>query len=1269
MQNPDTGHVNAWHPDRDWEADATRAVSLAAELLQTATRRQTPQERRQQAELDRLISQDEDKSTLVEMTDQAFRTHTPARVADQLTHLLDVQGIPRFFSPVEHAMLRGFQSFGEYLPGVAVPLVKEKMRRETANVILPAEPEMLGEHLRQRQHHGIEMNVNLLGEALQGEAETQRRMRRYLDALRAPDVRCLSVKISTLYSHVSPLARRHTIRVVADRLEMLYRTALRESTQSATPDGELDGKPRGKFVYLDMEEYRDLYLTADVLCETLQREGLERARAGIALQAYIPDSYGVMRWLIEWSRMRVGQAAEPLTIRLVKGANLEMERVDASISGWPQAPYTSKLETDANFKRMLRELIEAAGRGELRVGVASHNLFDVALAMVWTEELGAGDRVQFEMLEGMANHQRRAITEREVPMLLYAPACRQDEFLYAISYLIRRLDENTGPENFLRHSYRLRPDSAEFRGLADGFRRSLRQIDRVPTAPRRNQDRRVLPDPPPPPARWTEFVNEPNTDWSLPHNAEWIEDVLTGWKTRCDDDATKIPLTVGDTPVADQDDLIESSTDPSRPGVVACRYQQATAEQIRRAVTLASEDSSGWGQMSPDRRCETLRNAAHRIRERRGDLIAAMMADGGKTVGESDPEISEAIDFTEFYARTHLDWSRHESIRLSPRGVVAVITPWNFPLAIPCGGIAASLAAGNRVILKPAAETVLPAWLLCQAFWDAGVPRDALQMMPCDEADAETGLVRNRLVETVVLTGGTATARRLLEVRPDLHLLAETGGKNATIVTAMADRELAVKHVVQSAFGHSGQKCSATSLLLLEREIYDDEAFREMLADAVRSLPVGSAWDLATRVGPLIAPPGRDLTRGLKSLEDGESWLVVPEHVVDNPNLYRPGVKWDLRPGSFTHRTELFGPVLGVMPFSRLEEAIEIVRATGYGLTSGLESLDDREIAVWRDSIRAGNLYINRTTTGAVVLRQPFGGVGLSAYGPGSKPGGPHYVLSLSHVRDTNVAPDARLKPLRPQTDDAALPCPADRFLDWVRGAVADGRLDKSTEKMAGSLEKEIVAATETARAAYRDEFSRSHDTFRLIGQDNHRRYKPTQGMAIRVEADDPLADALIAVMAATAVGTQVTMSIDPSHPEPSRELLESIADALPGLVEPVEESVEDLAQRVAHGHVQRLRKLCRVNADSPIARAAAGAFVTLVDEPVLRDGRLECLRYLDEQSICHDFHRYGNLGRRAKGFVNRTPTDGAGRPDPTPESPRGPAVASDDATSPGLHR
>ena len=275
-----------------------------------------------------------------------------------------------------------------------------------------------------------------------------------------------------------------------------------------------------------------------------------------------------------------------------------------------------------------------------------------------------------------------------------------------------------------------------------------------------------------------------------------------------------------------------------------------------------------------------------------------------------------------------------------------------------------------------------------------------LQFLPCAGNKAGRQLVNHPGVNTVILTGGTETAMNMLRDKPSLHLLAETGGKNATIVTALADRDQAIKHVVHSAFSHAGQKCSATSLLLLEAEVYDDPKFKHSLCDAVNSLCVGSAWRLETKMGPLIRPPSGDLENALKVLEPGESWAVLPRRLENNPNLWSPGVKYGVQPGSYTHMTEFFGPVLGVMRFEKLDQAIEMVNQTGYGLTSGLQSLDDREQEQWQAGVRAGNLYINRTTVGAIVLRQPFGGMGKSVFGPGMKAGGPNYVALLMDCED-----------------------------------------------------------------------------------------------------------------------------------------------------------------------------------------------------------------------------------------------------------------------------
>lgn len=1184
-----------------------RALSLARELQERATALQTPSERRQQAELDRMLQTPSDKATLVQLTDQAFRARSSARIVDQFTHILDIQGVPRFFSPLDRAMLRGLQTFGGWLPGVSVPMVKSHMQKETANVILPAEPALLEEHLRNRREQGVRMNVNFLGEAILSEAEAERRLGQYLEGLQSPETEVFSVKISTLYSQMSPIAREHTMATVCDRLERLYRSAARAEFIRS------DGTRVPKFIYLDMEEYRDLSLTCEVFMRTLSRKGLEHVSGGIALQAYIPDSVRWQRILNKWARARVAGGGAPVTIRLVKGANMEMERIEAALKGWPQAPFKSKRETDANYKRMLQEGLRPENTSAVRLGVASHNLFDVAYALVLGKEMDALPNVQFEMLEGMANHQRRALFEQSLNVLLYAPVCRKEHFLSAIGYLIRRLDENTGPENFLRHAFRLTTDTAEWSDLEKAFLEAFNSIPTLCDAPRRTQDRRkimvegvALP----------KFTNEPDTDWSLPHHAEWAQEIVSQ-QTWTEGD---IPLVIDGQslqagPLDDPSTPLRKSLaclDPSRPGTVLTKATLASKEDIDLALACAARDEDGWRTRSSATRLAVLQKVAQEVRASRARLMRAALANTGKTLIESDPEVSEAVDFLEFYGRT-AHWLAED---LSPyltaqgKGVVVVVSPWNFPIAIPCGGVAAALAAGNTVILKPASDALLVAWELCQCFWRAGISKRTLQFVPCSGGREGRMLVQHPQVDAVILTGGTETALTMLREKPDLCLSAETGGKNATIVTALADRDLAIRNVLHSAFSHAGQKCSATSLLLLEAEVYDDPDFKRTLVEAAESMGVGSAWDLRTKMGPLIRPPSGDLETALLTLEEGELWALMPRKEQGNPHLWTPGIKWGVRAGSVTHRTEFFGPVLGVMRFEALHEAIQMVNQTGFGLTSGLESLDDREQSEWKAGIRAGNLYINRSTTGAIVLRQPFGGMGKSAFGPGLKAGGPNYVAQFMSFTET--VPDELLTP----------------DPDSILGRFLAGLQNWDTLNL--SENTRLIAAFASYERWWQEEFSREHDHFLLPGQDNLRRYLPVQNLRIRVHQDDSAFDLFARVAAASRVGCRVIVSTAPGLAGRAlQRLRDAVHDDLIQLTI-AEETDEQLAAVVLERHCERVRYAHPSRVPLAVRRAANEVNVFLADTPVLMEGRVEMLWYVREQSVSFDYHRYGNLGCRS---------------------------------------
>ncbi|NJL33016.1 MAG: hypothetical protein HC893_03145 [Chloroflexaceae bacterium] len=495
-------------------------------------------------------------------SDQVFRSRVSARIANQLDHLLRGYGLPNYMENWEQTALALGGALGGYLPGAVVPPFAQRLRKETQSVILPGEERALRAYLKQRRATGTRLNLNYLGEAILGEGEARRRLDAYLALLARDDVEYISVKLSSIFSQINLVAYDATLEAVKERLRELYRAALQHTYRHP------DGRTSSKFINLDMEEYRDLHLTVAAFQQVLDEPEFMALRAGLVLQAYLPDSFAVQRSLTTWAQGRVARGGAPIKVRIVKGANLAMEKVEAALHGWEQAPYSSKLEVDANFKRMVVYGCQPKHAAAVHLGVASHNLFDIAYAMLVRDRAGVRNLVEFEMLEGMANHQARAVQERAGGLLLYAPVVKKEDFHSAIAYLVRRLDENTAEENFLHDLFGLEPGSPTWDKQRKRFLVACQLMERVSDQPRRKQDRRLeedagdsVPDLAAP------FHNVPDTDFSLPQNQEWIQDVVQRWRTHTPD---PIPLQIGGELVGES--FPGTGSDPSCPGVVAYRY-------------------------------------------------------------------------------------------------------------------------------------------------------------------------------------------------------------------------------------------------------------------------------------------------------------------------------------------------------------------------------------------------------------------------------------------------------------------------------------------------------------------------------------------------------------------------------------------------------------------------------------------------------------------------------------------------------------------------
>ena len=1030
-----------------------QACELAAELLSA---QRTPVEEKEATKMSRLLADPAGKELTFHLADEVFRPPGAKAQASTFRRLVRTHGIPKYLRPHERFLMLLGSFASRFLPSVVMPAVTAQIRKDSQRVILAREEKPLNEYFAKRS----KVNLNLLGEAILGEEEARNRLEQNLELLAKPECHYLSVKISAIFSQINLLDQEGTLTAIQERLRRLYRT--------------------GKFINLDMEEYRDLDLTCEAFKRTLDEPEFQDLEAGIVLQAYLPDSFHALQDLTAWAKTRKA----PIKIRIVKGANLAMEKVEASQHHWPQAPYDDKTDVDANYKRLLHFAMEPNNTAAVRIGVASHNLFDIAYALLLREQNGVQDRVELEMLEGMANEHARALDAKGSPVLFYAPIVKKENFHSAIAYLVRRLDENTSPENFLAHVFSMKPGDEAFKEQEARFRESCARIPTVKAGPNRTQDR-DLPTPP----MGVEFQNSPETDWVLPANREWLDKAIVSYT-------------------------------PDAPPVLA------DLAGVKAALETAS--NSQWSETTPQERAKLLHRAAGTLEAARGRLTACMRLDADKRPFESDVEISEAVDFANYYAHRTLDKSFLDGTMPTPLGTIVVTPPWNFPCAIPCGGILAALAAGNAVIIKPAPEVIQTAWEMVRCLWEAGIPKDALQFLPCPDNEIGQALVSSEKVGGVILTGSSLTADLFQSWNDDLKLFAETSGKNALIITAASDPDLAVKDLVKSAFGHAGQKCSAASLALIEADLYDSPAFMAQLKDAAASLPVGEATDPAAIITPLIQAPGPDLLRGLTQLDEGESWLLEPKQ--HGPRLWSPGIRLGVKAGSWIHKTELFGPVLALIRVENLDEAITIQNSSDFGLTGGIHSLDPEEISQWRESVEVGNAYINRPITGAIVRRQPFGGWKRSSVGPGAKAGGPNYLTQFSSWEETGL-PELRSEP------------------------------NEDVKKLLSKFDndKRLTAAAMSYAYWWEKEFSVAHDPSQLLGETNHFRYKVAPEVVIENPSE-------LQILAAATVGTRiVSVSRHPlARPLPKQALLNGRLELLHYLHE---QSVSETTHR--HGRVE----------------------------------------------------------------------------------------------------
>ncbi|MBL0691039.1 MAG: proline dehydrogenase family protein [SAR324 cluster bacterium] len=1188
-----------------------KAIDLAEQWQYEVENSTKRSEKKEQQKYKSLASDKQSKNLLVIIFDRSFRSFKASKVVTNFHQILSDHGVPSFFRGIDRLLIKIFLQVGYKFPRIALPLLKRKIRLDTAKVVLPAKG--LSKYLINRREQGFRVNLNQLGEAVLGETEAKKHLADYLVLLDSIDIDYISIKLSNIFSELHPLGFTRSKQILKERLSTLY-----DRAKSARLPSKSQGKH--KFINLDMEEYKDVELTLQVFMETLSQEKFNDLSAGIVLQAYLPCSYHNFKRLVKWAKQRVDKGGSPIKVRLVKGANLSVELVQSSLVDLASPIFPNKLLSDANYKKILDLALKPQITKYVKLGVASHNMFDLAYAKVVATHHGTLDSLTFEMLDGMAEPLVRVLKRRGGELILYSPFAEPECFLNAIGYLVRRLDENTQMENFLRHSFNMKLGSDSWKYLKKQFLRAQELKSGLKESPYRDQDRQKEQN------NFKErkeidFVNEPETDFHLPQNILWADKIKEEFKKSVSVKQEEILAQVGKedvktSEVKDYADLNQA------PAINIYKIHRAGVKEIDHILSIADKATKGWSSKPLKERWLILKKVAGELRKNRGSLIGCVAQTTGKVFIEADAEINEAIDFLEYYPYSLNKLAEQTLAEFKGKGVVLVIAPWNFPLAIPIGGVAAALAGGNSVILKPAPEAAVIAYKFAQLFWQAGVPREVFQVACPSESErvALERLVKSDIIKHIIFTGGTDTAQKIIKTNYKTLLSAETGGKNTTIITEMADIDIAIKNVVHSAFSNGGQKCSCTSLLILEKSLYESEFFKNKLLDCAKSFKSGSAWQLGSDYGPLIAPPSGKLKLAIEKNNPGETWFIKPETSKDNPRILTPGIKWGIKRGSFMHKTELFGPILGVMCADDISEAIDIANDTDYGLTAGLESLDEKEQTLWLSKIRAGNLYINRNTVGAVVQRQPFGGMKESSFGAGAKAGGANYAMQFCIISE----PDDII------ADDINSPL-SDQKKETNNGLI--DQLPNFTDKIAylnhlkeyQSIFKNEKKSFFSYQWAMQNHFKLSLDVSNLLGQDNIAKYLTGVKIAIRFTAKDDWGAGLRAILAAVVCQADLLVSFGDDFKNNSLAPIKEFLNAFYVFYQ--EENITEFLRGVRHH--ERVRYLSPESASDEEMKTAAALYTPISNHVPYKSGRLELVNYLQEQSISNSYHRYGNLGLR----------------------------------------
>lgn len=1110
------------------EERAEKSLLLASLIMKEALSLQTKKEKVFLKHINKSALNTNQRAFIINLIDIAFRTRNKKKLAKKIYELILQYQIPRNLYLSQRIKFFIFRFLGKNLKTLLAPMLKKLIKKFFEYSILFDEGDKLKNFLKENSDT---LDIGAIKDEALGENDANMFRDYYIKLAKDPSIERISIKISTICSKRSyELRRKQSLENIKKILE--------------------NAKATKKKVSFHMESSKQLPLSIDIFKALLKDPSLLKLELGITLQSYLPQSFTLLKEIVECAKIRVRDGGSPIRIYLVKGAYLSLEKVTASKNNWPQAPFLTKEKTDANFKKMLLFASEIENVKYARLVIATHNVFDIAFALIVREENGASEYMEFQFFDKRTKYIRDAVAKvAKNSIVTYKAIIRTEDINSIVNYLFRRIDEFAGSQNFLHHIYKLSPNDPIWDLLKDNFLKSISIIDKIKEVPRNIKHRKLSLSH----GIYEHFDNEEKTDFSHPSALSWQKKIIS-----------------------------MSKNSPSN-------FKHNTKEEIDEMIDISSAFQKSWKDVPIERRIEFIKNASKIFRERRDLLIFSVMQDTNKTIKESDGEVTNAIDLMDYYCMRFLKLLKMKDLLFIPKGLVYIIASRAFPCSAPVGRIAASLLTGNTAIFKPALECISTAKLITEIFYEASIPKESLKLIICDDMLSKT-LTKNKKISLSLLVGKSDTVYEFIKDNP-IDLSASCEGSNAMIISSFADKDLAIKNLVESAFSSGGQRYCSCSLAILEKDVYDDPNFKERLIDATLNLSVGSNFDLKTDIGPHIREATDEEMEELTTLKEGERWLLKPKDM-NNRLLLFPSIKLLKKDNLFKKRF-LPIPLLYLVRAKNLSHAIAIANSSPYGLSVGLQSLDEGE-HIKCQKIEVGNININRAMTDLSIRRQAPGGCKRSVYGLGFKGGGPNFLLHCLDIEQGSLP-----KEKKPVADKV--------------NALTD--LLEDIELTAEELGLWYVSI---ANYAYWQKILKDlRDPSKIVGEDNFLTYLPYGSMTLRIEKKCHPLDVLRILAAAVTVNLNLEVSLfeDPRWKK------------LKYLFQIKEEDEKDFLKRIEEGKIKRIRMASK--ASDLIKKTAHSAFLFVNDRKVLANGRYELLNYLREVAISYDYHRNGMLGVR----------------------------------------